>query len=68
MPKSAILIIQSTFAFVNINTGKDYTIKEVKKMDREQIQNFIVDTTARNEQGKQKTLGQAELARRIGVP
>jgi len=62
-----MLIIQSTFAFVNINTGKDYTIKEVKKMDRFELQNFVAQNVGQKKVGTKEQIasGQAELARRI---
>jgi len=54
-------------AIININTGKNYKLKDIKKMwgkDREQILNLVFTPKGR---GHDET-GQAELSRRIGVP
>jgi len=60
-------------AVVNINTGKNYTIKQVKEMDRDRLVNLLTYSKVLSGKEGGKGLGggqsgQAELSRRIGVP
>jgi len=57
-------------AIANINTGKNYTIKEVKEMDRIELVNLLSRNVGLKKPGTDEQLpsGQAELSRRIGVP
>lgn len=52
----------------NINTGKNYTVRQIKRMPRGQLLTLVADTSPRTEKGTQKPLGQAELSRRTGIP
>jgi hypothetical protein len=52
-------------AIININTGKNYTIPEVKKMDRNTLLNLIMlNTKDSTKDGK----GANKLSEIIGVP
>ncbi len=51
-----------------INTGKDHTPAElmaIKENDYEQLKILLVGREARSEEGTQKAMGSAELARRL---
>ena len=55
---------------VNINTKGNYTISDIKRMhnrNNKQILSLIDVTSERDEQGKQKRIGQSLLAHRIGI-
>jgi ParB-like chromosome segregation protein Spo0J len=50
-------------AIANINTGKNYTVKQVKVMDKNQIQTFVFNPKGRGHD----EVGQAEFNRRTGI-
>lgn len=53
---------------VKINTGEDYTpieLMAIKENDYEQLKTFLVGREARSEEGTQKRMGTAELARQL---
>jgi len=52
-------------AIVNINTGKSYTVRQIKKMDREGLLTLI--NPPKTEKGDYDKGGQAELSRRTGI-
>lgn len=49
-------------AVANINTGKDHTVKQVKGMNKETLLKLVSFGDGR------KSMGQAELSRRTGIP
>lgn len=52
-----------TTAIVNINTGKSYTVKEIKVMDK----SYLLTLADKTSPGQGQTGGQAEFSRRTGI-
>jgi len=55
-------------AIVNINTGKSYTVKQVKKMDTKFLLTLVSTSQGGQRAGDGIKGGQAELSRRTGIP
>jgi len=54
-------------AIININTGKDYSVKEIKQMPKDRTVHLLY-ASAKDERGKKKWPGLAEFNRRTGTP
>jgi len=53
-------------AIININTGKDYTISDVKKMKKSRLTTLLGENKEKT--AKHIAHGASELSRRIGIP